>query len=66
MEINPRFGGGSPLSIHAGADFPGNLIAWLNDSSQPVFTNRWKEGRRMSRYFGATYWDESGAGATND
>jgi carbamoyl-phosphate synthase large subunit len=26
VEINPRFGGGAPLSIHAGADFPRWLI----------------------------------------
>jgi carbamoyl-phosphate synthase large subunit len=27
FEINPRFGGGAPLSIHAGADFPKWLMA---------------------------------------
>ncbi len=26
IEINPRFGGGAPLSIHAGADFPGWIL----------------------------------------
>lgn len=29
IEINPRFGGGAPLSIYAGADFPYWLIAEL-------------------------------------
>lgn len=27
IEINPRFGGGAPLAIHAGADFPRWLLA---------------------------------------
>ncbi|HNU46618.1 MAG TPA: ATP-grasp domain-containing protein [Phycisphaerae bacterium] len=27
IEINPRFGGGAPLSIHAGADFPRWILA---------------------------------------
>ncbi len=27
IEINPRFGGGAPLSIHAGADFPKWILA---------------------------------------
>lgn len=30
IEVNPRFGGGVPLAIHAGADFPRWLLAeWL-------------------------------------
>jgi carbamoyl-phosphate synthase large subunit len=27
IEVNPRFGGGAPLSIHAGADFPRWILA---------------------------------------
>jgi carbamoyl-phosphate synthase large subunit len=27
IEINPRFGGGAPLAIHAGADFPKWILA---------------------------------------
>lgn len=50
IEINPRFGGGFPLSYEAGADFPG----WLIDEyilHKEVFRHqKWKEDLLMLRY----------------
>lgn len=49
-ELNPRFGGGYPLSWHAGADFPEWLLReyWLGEGI-PVFEG-WKDRTAMTRY----------------
>lgn len=50
IEINPRFGGGFPLTYAAGGNYPG----WLLDEylrGKPVDTfDQWKEGLLMLRY----------------
>ncbi|MGG0724429.1 ATP-grasp domain-containing protein [Bacillus mycoides] len=50
IEINPRFGGGVPLSIEAGADFP----LWTIEMCQgEMFTEQdfnWREDLTMLRY----------------
>lgn len=49
IEINPRFGGGYPLSHHAGAHF----TRWLVDETiggVPVRSDGWTAGRVMLRY----------------
>jgi len=57
IEINPRFGGGFPLSFAAGANFP----MWL---MQMVFgypssaSNSWRENLVMLRYDDAVFVDE--------
>lgn len=50
FEINPRFGGGFPLSYLAGANFPEYIIReYMLD--EPVAPNdRWEEGLLMLRY----------------
>ena len=48
IEINPRFGGGIPLSIEAGADFPRWIIEMCLD--RPLTINEWREGIVMLRY----------------
>lgn len=54
IEINPRFGGGVPLSIKAGSDTPYILLTeFLNLDVSPVF---WKENIRMIRYFKEFYY----------
>lgn len=54
IEINPRFGGGVPLSIKAGSDTPYILLSeFLNLDVNPVF---WKENTRMIRYFKEFYY----------
>lgn len=50
IEINPRFGGGYPLSYHAGANYPGWLLReYLLGMEIPVMTN-WEEDLLMLRY----------------
>jgi carbamoyl-phosphate synthase large subunit len=50
IEINPRFGGGFPLSYHAGANFPLWLIKeYFFDENIP-FNDHWVENKYMIRY----------------
>lgn len=55
-EINPRFGGGVPLSIAAGADIPGWMIS--HNLNVPFDANRmqWQPGYKMSRYYEGYYF----------
>jgi carbamoyl-phosphate synthase large subunit len=49
-EINPRFGGGFPLSLHAGADFPRWIIEeYLGRPIQP-YREDWRDDLAMLRY----------------
>ena len=51
IEINPRFGGGIPLSLAAGAQFCKTIIQWLLD--EPVEwrnMDEWRDGLVMLRY----------------
>lgn len=51
IEINPRFGGGIPLSLAAGAPFCKTIIQWLID--EPVEwgnMDEWRDGLVMLRY----------------
>ncbi len=50
IEINPRFGGGVPLSIKAGAKFPKWLISELTGNKPKIKSNAWKDGLYMLRY----------------
>ena len=50
IEINPRFGGGIPLAIKAGADFPRWIIQlWLGQNPRISF-DRWQDEQIMLRY----------------
>jgi carbamoyl-phosphate synthase large subunit len=50
LEINPRFGGGYPLSYSAGAKYPGWLIdEYLLDRDVP-FMDSWESNLMMLRY----------------
>jgi carbamoyl-phosphate synthase large subunit len=51
IEINPRFGGGFPLSYKAGANFPKWLIMeyLLGETNIPIH-NDWEENLMMLRY----------------
>jgi carbamoyl-phosphate synthase large subunit len=52
FDINPRFGGGVPLAIHAGADFPGWIMQSLlgkQDHEQVDYYN-YQDGLIMLRY----------------
>jgi carbamoyl-phosphate synthase large subunit len=50
IEINPRFGGGIPLSLHAGADFPKWIIEMMLDHNPKISIDGWKNGVVMLRY----------------
>ena len=51
IEINPRFGGGYPLSYKAGANFPKWIIEeyLLNNFNDDYFEN-WNDNLLMIRY----------------
>lgn len=49
-EINPRFGGGFPLSYAAGADFPGWLIDEYLYGKSIAFCESWESDLLMLRY----------------
>ncbi|WHY75027.1 ATP-grasp domain-containing protein [Fictibacillus enclensis] len=59
IEINPRFGGGIPLSIEAGANFP----LWTIEMSKGVIFNvedfTWKDGFSMLRFDEALYMESN-------
>lgn len=49
-EINPRFGGGAPLSIHAGADFPKWILQELTGKRPQIGSDGFIDGLTMLRY----------------
>ena len=56
-EINARFGGGYPLSHHAGCDFTKAIINMYNN--KPIQKMNAKVGYHMLRYDNAIYLDEN-------
>lgn len=50
IEINPRFGGGYPLSYNAGANFPGWLIEEYFENKEIDYTEGWEDNLLMLRY----------------
>jgi carbamoyl-phosphate synthase large subunit len=50
IEINPRFGGGVPLSIKAGADFPKWILQELTGRKPNIHPDDFKDGLIMLRY----------------
>jgi carbamoyl-phosphate synthase large subunit len=50
IEINPRFGGGAPLSIKAGADFPKWILQELSGNKPSINLQSVKDGLVMLRY----------------
>ncbi len=61
IEINPRFGGGAPMSIHLGADSPANLYRLLRGEILE-YNENYQEQVIVSRYDQAVYlkFDEKG------
>lgn len=55
IEINPRFGGGYPLTYMAGGNFPELLIKeyFLNENVE--YSDKWTDGMLMLRYDDAIY-----------
>ena len=50
IEINPRFGGGVPLSIHAGADFPKWILMELLGRKPRINPTGYRDDLAMLRY----------------
>ena len=55
IEINPRFGGGYPLSYAAGADYPERLIREYFLGERLVYSDDWEDGMLMLRYDDAVF-----------
>jgi carbamoyl-phosphate synthase large subunit len=58
-EINPRFGGGAPLSIRAGADFPRWILQELTGPQPRIVFDGFTDGLVMLRY-DAEVWVQDG------
>jgi carbamoyl-phosphate synthase large subunit len=50
IEINPRFGGGVPLSIKAGADFPKWILQELSGKKTNIRSDGFEDDLIMLRY----------------
>lgn len=50
IEINPRFGGGAPLSIKGGADFPKWILAHLSEKKRAIKYDGFENNLVMLRY----------------
>jgi len=50
IEINPRFGGGAPLSIKAGANFPKWILQGLAGRKTNIRPDAFQDGLTMLRY----------------
>jgi carbamoyl-phosphate synthase large subunit len=55
VEINPRFGGGAPLGIAAGADYPGWLLQELLGRTPQIAFDGFQDGLCMLRYDWSTF-----------
>jgi len=59
IEINPRFGGGAPLSIQAGADFPKWILQEMLGKRPRIPFDAWQENLYMLRYDQAIWLSQS-------
>jgi len=50
IEINPRYGGGYPLSYYSGADFPKLMIEEYMQGKHLDYTDNWDDNTIMLRY----------------
>jgi len=50
IEVNPRFGGGAPLAIRAGADFPRWILQELSGQRPRIVFDGFQDGLVMLRY----------------
>jgi carbamoyl-phosphate synthase large subunit len=59
IEINPRFGGGVPLSIKAGANFPKWILREILGEKVNIRFNGFKDKLIMTRYDAEVWIDHS-------
>ena len=57
IEINPRFGGGAPLSIKAGANFPKWILQELTGRKPNIHPDAFKDNLIMLRYDSEVWLD---------
>ena len=50
IEINPRYGGGYPLSYYSGANFPQMMIDEYINGKQLEYSSDWQDNTVMLRY----------------
>ncbi|MDR3669576.1 MAG: ATP-grasp domain-containing protein [Holophaga sp.] len=50
-EVNPRFGGGFPLGLAAGGDYPAWILALLRGETLEPRLGQYRRGLYMSRYY---------------
>jgi carbamoyl-phosphate synthase large subunit len=65
IEVNPRFGGGVPLSIRAGADFPRWLLQELLGKRPRIGFDKFRDGLVMLRYDAEVWLDPDETGKRN-
>lgn len=58
IEINPRFGGGAPLSIKAGANFPLWILQLWLGLKPNIRMAGWRDGKVMLRYDEAVWYQK--------
>ena len=58
IEINPRFGGGAPLSLTAGADYAKYLVETLLNRQPSFDITKWQSNLLMLRYDAAIFLRE--------
>jgi carbamoyl-phosphate synthase large subunit len=58
IEVNARYGGGFPLSLEAGADFPRWMLEDLLGLPSTAAPDVWRSGLVMLRYDAAVFVDE--------
>lgn len=61
MEVNPRFSGGLPLTLAAGADVVAAYLTGIRSPGTPLAPLHFTPGVAMSRYFAETYTGPDGA-----
>jgi len=65
FEINPRFSGGIPLTIAAGADFPLALVQLARGRQVPATIGRFRDQLWMTCYETSVFLSESAIGFTD-
>jgi carbamoyl-phosphate synthase large subunit len=61
VEVNPRFSGGLPLTLAAGADVVGTYVAGILDPAAELPRLTYRPDVRMSRHFAEVYYAGDGS-----
>jgi carbamoyl-phosphate synthase large subunit len=61
VEVNPRFSGGLPLTLAAGADVVGTYVAGILEPAAELPRLTYRPGVRMARHFAEVYYAGDGS-----